>query len=327
VQEKGRSPLAGAHERATVDAVWPGRKIALGIASTFALVALAGIGCAPESPVRSLSVAGVLAPLFGLSAMPVAPATASAPRSAEEPRTPPAALTNEISSPEAPKPVSAVPPLTVAPVPDQAAPPARAPWQPLDVPRRAYRPAVERWRPLVRQLLAEMWDEGRLDGPASRLDDDLVLAVIEQESAGDPEAESWAGAIGLMQVMPFTFAEMHTGSKAGADEIDRPVMFEVTSNMRAGLRYLALAMNAHEGNVYWALASYNAGIEAVDDWRAVGLYAVPPVGGYDETANYAQVILRNYLRHRPDVKMHVPDPMPYEHVPGAIELLINAGRW
>jgi soluble lytic murein transglycosylase len=172
-----------------------------------------------------------------------------------------------------------------------------------------------------------MWDEGRLDGPAARLDDDLVLALIEQESGGDPDAESWAGAIGLMQVMPFTFADMLLGSKSLADEIDRPVLFDVPSNMRAGLRYLALAMNAHEGNVYWALASYNAGIEAVDDWRAVGLYAVPPIGGYDETASYAQVILRNYLRHRPDVKMHIPDPMPYEHVPGAIELLVSAGRW
>ena len=59
----------------------------------------------------------------------------------------------------------------------------------------------------------------------------------------------------------------------------------------------------------------------------MGLYAVPPIGGYEETANYAQVILHNYLRHRPDVKMHVPDPMPYEHVPGAVELLLRAGRY
>jgi soluble lytic murein transglycosylase len=151
--------------------------------------------------------------------------------------------------------------------------------------------------------------------------------VIQQESGGDPEAVSWVGAIGLMQVMPFTFAEMMTGDRAMADQIDLPVMFDVPSNMRAGIRYLALAMQEHEGNAYWALASYNAGIEAVDDWRAVGLYAVPPFGGYDETAHYAQVILRNYLRHRPDVHMYVPDLMPDEHVPGAIELLKQAGRW
>ncbi|MGH2368170.1 MAG: hypothetical protein ACRDI2_08220, partial [Chloroflexota bacterium] len=84
---------------------------------------------------------------------------------------------------------------------------------------------------------------------------------------------------------------------------------------------LALAMQAHAGNRYWALAAYNAGIEVVGRWRAAGLYAVPPIGGYSETAAYAQVILRNYLRRRPDVTMYVPDPMPRQHVPGAIRLL------
>jgi len=186
---------------------------------------------------------------------------------------------------------------------------------------------VEQWRPLVRELLAEAWDEGRLEGPAAALDDDLVLAVIQQESDGDPEAYSWAGAIGLMQVMPFTFAEMMAGDRSLADQIDYPAMVDVASNMRAGIRYLALAMQAHEGNLYWAVASYNAGIEAVDDWRAAGLYAVPPIGGYTETAYYAPTILRNYLRHRPGLQMYVPPMMRDEHVPGAIELLKAAGRW
>ena len=77
------------------------------------------------------------------------------------------------------------------------------------------------------------------------------------------------------------------------------------------------------GNLYGALASYNAGIDAVHDWRAAGLYAVPPAGGYWETADYAQVILRDYLRRRPDIAplIQVPDPMPIEHVPGALRQL------
>ncbi len=103
-------------------------------------------------------------------------------------------------------------------------------------------------------------------------------------------------------------------------------MMDLPSNARAGIRYPALAMQAHEGNLYWALASYNAGIEVVYHWRTVGLYAVSPIGGCDETARYTQVILRNYLGSRPDVKMHVPVPMQYEHVPGAIQLLVEAGR-
>jgi len=205
--------------------------------------------------------------------------------------------------------------------------PERQPWQAQDAPRRAYGARVERWRPLVREMLAEAWMEGRLDGHATRLDDDLILSLIQQESGGNPSAVSWAGALGLMQVMPFTFADMHHGSKALGDHLELGTMLDVPSNMRAGIRYLALAMQAHEGNFYWAIASYNAGIEAVDDWRAVGLYAVPPVGGYDETAHYAQVVMHTYLAHRPDVQFRVPDAMPYEHVPGAVRLLKDAGRW
>jgi soluble lytic murein transglycosylase len=171
---------------------------------------------------------------------------------------------------------------------------------------------------LVRELLAEAWSEGRLDGYASSLDDDLVLAVIQQESAGDPEAVSWAGALGLMQVMPFTFAEMMHGHRSYESRIDRAAFWDVRSNMRAGIRYLALAMQAHEGNLYWALASYNAGIETVGIWRAANLYAVPPVGGYTETAAYAPKILRTYMNSRPGLQVHVPDAMPAAHVPGAL---------
>ncbi|HEU5316155.1 MAG TPA: lytic transglycosylase domain-containing protein [Chloroflexota bacterium] len=199
----------------------------------------------------------------------------------------------------------------------------RAPWTAPALATAPFPAHIEAWRPLVRELLGEAWQEGRLDGPAARIDDDLVLALIRQESQGDPNAESWVGAIGLMQVMPFTFADVMAGDRALTCAIDLAAMWDVRSNMRAGLRYLALAMNAHEGNVYWALAAYNAGIDAVSDWRAAGLYAVPPAGGYWETADYAQRILRDYLSRRPDVAplIHVPDAMPQAHVPGALRLL------
>jgi soluble lytic murein transglycosylase-like protein len=109
--------------------------------------------------------------------------------------------------------------------------------------------------------------------------------------------------------------------KVSNTAIDPAAMWDVPSNVRAGIRYLALAMQAFDGNCYWALAAYNAGIEAVRDWRDAGLYAVPPVGGYVETAAYVPAILASYLRRRPDVTMYVPDRMPAAHVPGALQLL------
>jgi soluble lytic murein transglycosylase len=198
---------------------------------------------------------------------------------------------------------------------------ARAPWRPPDLATEPFPDGIEQWRPLARQLLGEAWHEGRLDGPAAALDDDLVLALIQQESEGDPDALSRAGAIGLLQVMPFTFADVMTGDRTLTCAIDPAAMWDVPSNMRAGIRYLALAMQAFDGNRYWALAAYNAGIETVTDWRDAGLYGVPPVGGYAETAAYVPAILQSYLRRRPDVSMYVPDPMPPEHVPGALRLL------
>ncbi len=224
------------------------------------------------------------------------------------------------------KPVLRAPEAPVSVSAPAVAAPARGPWQPPQGAVRPFIPQVERWRPMARELLAEAWSEGRLDGKAAILDDDMVLSIIEHESAGNPTVTSWAGAIGLMQVMPFTFAEMHTGSKANEKLINPAAMWDVPSNMRAGIRYLALALQAHEGNRYWAAASYNGGIEAVAVWRAAGLYAVPPVGGYVETANYAQKVTRTYLRHRPEVTLAVPDPMPASHVPGAMDAIRRVSR-
>jgi soluble lytic murein transglycosylase-like protein len=186
----------------------------------------------------------------------------------------------------------------------------RAPWRPPEAALRPFPPRVEAWRPLVRELVAEAWAEGRLDGPAAAIDDDFVLAMIEQESAGNPAARSWAGAIGLMQVMPFTFAEMLAGDRALVCVLDPAAVWDAPSNVRAGLRYLALAMQAFEGDRYWALAGYNAGIETAQEWRANGLTAIPPVAGYTETASYAPAILRSYLGRRPDVVASVPAGLP-----------------
>ena len=315
-QESAR--LSGAYDATRTVAVWPSLRTAGRIALIFAAGCAFGASWMRGSPLRELE-------LPSLSLARPAAVVAVEPRSALPAAPSAVAETVPAVEPAPAPPAPPAPAAAAAPAPVSA--PARAPWQPPAATGTPYPARVERWRPLVRLILAEMWEQGRLDGYAARLDDDLVLALIEQESAGSPNATSWVGAIGLMQVMPFTFAEMMAGDKALADQIDPADMYDLTSNVRAGLRYLALAMNATEGNLYWSLAAYNGGIEAVDAWRAVGLYAVPPIGGFDQTAEYAQIILRNYMAHRPDVKIHVPDPMPYEHVPGAVELLLQAGRY
>ena len=290
-------------------------------AGVVALVFLAALAGAPR--IAQPALTSLVLPRLALSSA-ASPAADNWPATFRTPYLPSLVVANRPTRVEPVAAPSALPALAPAAVPEPpTTPSARAPWQPTDAAAFPYPERIEAWRPLVRELIAEAWDEGRLDGPASHIDDDLVLALIRQESQGDPDAESWVGAIGLMQVMPFTFADMMAGDRSLTCAIDRAAIWEVPSNVRAGLRYLALSMNAHEGNLYWALASYNAGIDTVHDWRAAGLYAVPPAGGYWETADYAQRILRDYLSRRPDVAplIHIPDRMPQAHVSGALRLL------
>ena len=79
----------------------------------------------------------------------------------------------------------------------------------------------------------------------------LVLAVIDVESAFDPFAVSYAGAVGLMQVMPFWPTELGLSKK---DLID------VELNIRMGTSILAYYLEREKGNYTRALGRYNGSL-------------------------------------------------------------------
>jgi soluble lytic murein transglycosylase-like protein len=109
------------------------------------------------------------------------------------------------------------------------------------------------------------------------LDPALVLAVIEAESGQEANAVSPKGAVGLMQILPETAAE-----------IGYPDAADPASNLEAGCRYLAALLEGFGGDVELALAAYNAGPGAVRRWGTV-----PP---YRETKTFVARVSAEYER-------------------------------
>jgi len=117
---------------------------------------------------------------------------------------------------------------------------------------------------------------------------DLVRAVIQVESAFNPRAVSPKGAMGLMQLMPATAKQF------GA--IDP---FNPAENIRAGVSYLRQLLDRYDHDEQLALAAYNAGPGAVDQYGS----QVPP---YTETQDYVRKItgMQRSVRGAPGARIY-----------------------
>lgn len=106
---------------------------------------------------------------------------------------------------------------------------------------------------LVRTILRE--------ARANDLDPDVVVAVIEVESAGYHLAVSHVGAMGLMQLLPTTGKEI--ALRMGIEWNGPDTLFDPTTNIRLGTAYLSQLMNRY-GSLNTALAAYNWGPGRID---------------------------------------------------------------
>jgi soluble lytic murein transglycosylase-like protein len=90
----------------------------------------------------------------------------------------------------------------------------------------------------------------------NRLPPYLVFGIIRQESSFDTNAQSWAGARGLMQLMPSTARELagKVGLSYSHDKLSDPEF-----NVRLGTTYFSHVLSLFDGNVDLALAGYNGG--------------------------------------------------------------------
>lgn len=109
---------------------------------------------------------------------------------------------------------------------------------------------------------------------ANNVDPDLVAAIIQQESGGNSNSVSQAGAGGLMQLMP------KTARGLGVTDV-----FDPEQNIAGGTKYIAQMLRRYKGNVEKALWAYNAGPGNADNGR------LP-----DETKKYIPSVMARYRR-------------------------------
>ncbi len=124
----------------------------------------------------------------------------------------------------------------------------------------------------------------------------LVTSLIRQESRFEPEIESTAGALGLMQVIPTT-------AKTVAKDIGLTnySMTNPEDNVNIGTYYLDFTHKKYGNNSMLAVASYNAGPNAVAKW--VNRYGLKDEDEfvekipYSETKGYVESVFENYWNY------------------------------
>jgi soluble lytic murein transglycosylase-like protein/TolA-binding protein len=123
-------------------------------------------------------------------------------------------------------------------------------------------PVLEAYYPLEYQQAIEKNARERGLPPS------LVAGIIRQESAFDRRAQSWAGARGLMQIMPAT-------AKEWAGKLDMrhtpERLFDPEYSIKLGSAYFDYVLDRFDGNVELALAGYNGGPNRIKRlWREAG---------------------------------------------------------
>jgi cell division septation protein DedD len=152
-------------------------------------------------------------------------------------------------------------------------------------------PPGDPWGPWINQA------SRRFDVP-----DRWIREVMRQESGGRQSATSRAGAMGLMQVMPGTYAELARRHGLGADP------YHPWDNIMAGTAYIRQMYELYGAPAF--LAAYNAGPRRLEDylWGSRGLP--------DETRNYvARVgprIAGNHPSRRAAPEIYAAAELPFD---------------
>jgi soluble lytic murein transglycosylase len=123
----------------------------------------------------------------------------------------------------------------------------------------------------------------------------LVWAVMREESRYDPEALSYAGARGLMQVMPSSQAWI---AEQVGEDISPGDAFTPEASIRMGAWFLRFLLDYFDGDLDLVIAAYNGGAGSVDSWQADPLVSnrddLLRWIGFGETREYLERVSLSY---------------------------------
>ena len=143
------------------------------------------------------------------------------------------------------------------------------------------------------------WEIVDRQAASNKLDPLLVLSVMRQESRFEFNVKSWAGAYGLMQLMPLTAKGLAKQRKLASPSNDR--LYEPEYNINMGTWYLADLLRSFKGQIEPALAAYNCGPGRVSRWKKASgnsdmddfVENIP----FTETRQYVKAVMNNYAQY------------------------------
>jgi soluble lytic murein transglycosylase len=150
------------------------------------------------------------------------------------------------------------------------------------------------------------------------LDPNLLFAVMRVESIYHRQIVSYAGAVGLMQIMPRT--GMLIARKLGVEDFDVSDLLNPRTNVEFAAWYLSSLLKRFDGRLPLAIAAYNGGPHNVRLWMREGnpdmpldafLERIP----FDQTHRYVRRVLTHYAAYRaqqnlPMTRLDIALPAP-----------------
>jgi soluble lytic murein transglycosylase len=142
-----------------------------------------------------------------------------------------------------------------------------------------------------------------------KVDKALIFALMRQESGFNPTAKSYAGAKGLMQLMPGTASFVAQDRRFGWSE----KLYEPETNMKLGQHYINMLLEEKSvgGDIFRLTAAWNGGPGNLNKWQRDVKHNDDPLLFIEsipsrETRDFIEKVLTNFWIYRDEMGQQAP---------------------